>query len=120
MTTIQRIKKVLGGLIMAITALVLLVIKSEYGYIGIMIILSCWLTIYGLKDIIYYFTMARFMTGGRMLLYKGILFFDFGVVTASLSSFPKIYVILYLVGIYGFLGLVRILRALEAKKYGAK
>jgi uncharacterized membrane protein HdeD (DUF308 family) len=59
------------------------------------------------------------VVGGRMLLYLGIIMFDFGVFTLSLNDEPLVIVVLYLIAFYAFAGLIDILRAFEAKKQEA-
>ncbi len=83
-------------------------------------ILGLGLAVQGIKHLFYYFTMARFMVDGRIILIIGVILLDMGLFAASLNDMPKIYIILYLVVIHAFSGLIGLLRALEAKRYGAK
>lgn len=50
-----------------------------------------------------------------MILIQGAIIFDFAILTSALASVPKIYILLYLIGIHAFSGIVEILRAMEAK-----
>ena len=118
MTKTQKIIGILGSLLMIVAALYILT-DIESGYRKIMWILSAYLAIAGARELFYFFTMARFMVGGRMILYEGIILLDFGVFSATLSDDSKIYIIIYLAVIHAFGGLVSILRALEAKRFGA-
>ena len=59
--------------------------------------------------------MARHMAGGKMILIQGVILVDFAYFTGSLSNVPKVYILLYLIGIHAFWGAVEILRAMEAK-----
>ena len=57
------------------------------------------------------------MVGGKLILFIGAVFFDFGIFTLSLSDESKLFVLAYLLGFHAFAGLVNVLRALEAKRY---
>ncbi len=116
MTVYQRIKKILFSLCMLGVALFFILKPSDTAYQIVVAILSLGLTIAGIKDIIFYFTMARHMVGGKMILIQGVIIFDFAIITGSLADVPKIYILLYLIGIHAFSGVVEILRAMEARR----
>ena len=101
---------------MIAVALVLIFNPSDIAYMIILLIMSVALAISGIKDIIFYFTMARHMIGGKMILVQGVIVLDFALLTASLSDVPTIYILLYLIGIHAFSGVVEVLRAMESKK----
>ena len=115
MSGFQRIRGVLIGLVMLIAAFAFIAYPSEDVYITIVTILALGLAIAGIRDIIFYFRMARHMIGGKMILIQGAIIFDFAILTGALASVPKIYILLYLIGIHAFSGAVEILRAMEAK-----
>ena len=115
MSGFQRIRGVLIGLGMLIVAIIFIFFPSEDVYTLIVAILALGLAIAGIRDIIFYFRMARHMIGGKMILIQGAIIFDFGILTGALASVPKIYILLYLIGIHAFSGVVEILRAMEAK-----
>ena len=115
MTGIQRIGKLLIGLGMILVAIILLVDRSDDAYMWVIIFLSFGMAIAGIKDIIYFFTMARHMVGGKMILIQGVIILDFAMFTGSLADVPKFYILLYLIGVHAFSGVVEVLRALEAK-----
>ena len=119
MTKIQRIKEILAGLAMLAASIGMFIDPAD-AYVVILLILAAGMIIGGIKTLIYYLTMARFAVGGRVSLYQGIIMLDFGIFSASLSNIPKIYVLLYLVGIHAFSGFVEILRANESRLLGAK
>jgi uncharacterized membrane protein HdeD (DUF308 family) len=54
------------------------------------------------------------MVGGKMILFIGIVYLDFGMFTITLKDEPLVFVVLYLLGFYAFSGLVDILRAVES------
>lgn len=101
---------------MIFAAIVLILIQDERKYMIVIAVLAVGLAIKGIKDIIFYFTMARHMVGGKMILFQGVVVTDFAILTGSLSNVPKIYVLLYLVGVHAFSGAVEILRAMEARR----
>ena len=118
MSSGQRIKNVLIGILIILGA-VILIAYPEDGFIITAAILSLSLFIYGIKTLIYYITIARHMVGGRIMLYLAVVVLDLGMFTMMLTNIPKIYIVLYLVAVYAFYGVIDILRALEAKKYQA-
>ena len=117
MTKLQRIRDILLGIIMIMTAGLMLLLPDE-GYLIIILVLSLVYSFQGLSTIIYFFTMARFKTGGRAILFKGVILLDFGILTGTLTDVPRIYRLLYLVGIHAFSGVVELLRAREAASFG--
>lgn len=119
MTKLQRIKNIIYGLILLASGMILLFVPDD-AFVFLLLLLSTTLLISGLNTLVYYFTMARFMVDGKMLLYKGIIVFDFGVLTASLVDVPRQFVLVYLIGVHAFSGLVELLRAMEARRYGGK
>ena len=116
MTWFQRVKKVLLGLFMLLTAIGFIYEPSDEMYMAIVVILALGFAAKGVKDIVFYFRMARHMVGGKMILVQGVIILDFGLFTASLTDVPKIYILLYLIGIHAFSGVVEVLRAVEAKR----
>ncbi len=102
MTADQRIKKILFSLCMIGVALFFILNPSDTAYKIVVAVLSLGLAIAGIKDIIFYFTMARHMVGGKMILIQGVIIFDFAIITGSLANVPKIYILLYLIGVHAF------------------
>lgn len=118
MTALQRIKNFITALFMIACSIILLCFP-ENGYYFVLLILSLSLTIYGLKTLFYYFTMARKMVGGQSILYRGVVILDFGIFTLTVADNPTVFAIVYLLLIHLFTGVVSILRALEAKSFAA-
>ncbi|MCR5778615.1 MAG: hypothetical protein K6G84_14540 [Lachnospiraceae bacterium] len=116
MTLFQRIKRIFVGLIMLVVAIVFIVDPSDEAYKFVIAVLSLGLAAKGIKDIFFYFTMARHMIGGKTILIQGVIVLDFALLTGSLSDVPKIYILLYLIVIHAFSGVVEVLRAMEAKR----
>lgn len=119
MSKFQKIRSILFAVGMIVSGLIV-ILDPKHGYSIVITILSAWLLLYGISTLIYFFSMARHMVGGKIILYKGIILTDFGCLTGSIVDIPRIYVIGYLVIIHAFSGLVEILRAFEQRRYGAK
>ena len=117
MSKFQRVGNIILGLIMILLAAILFIIPKE-GFYVVIAILSIGLTVIGVKEIIYYFSMAIHMVGGKRSLYRGVIILEIGLFTMSLYDVPRIFVLLYLVAIHAFSGGVDVLRAFEAKKKG--
>lgn len=115
MTTIQRIRDILIGICMILLA-AMMIINAEVGFKLIASILCVALFMLGLRYVVFYFRMARYMVEGRITLYEGIIILDVSVLGLMLTDFPHSYLILYLMGIHAFSGVVDVLNALEARK----
>ena len=74
---------------------------------------------YGIRCLILYFTMARHMVGGASILYKGIIVLDLAIFTLCMVDDPHMYIMLYLLGMHAFAGVMDILLAMEARRFGA-
>ena len=119
MSKFSRIKNIVVGVIMILSALFLM-LAPDFGYAAILVILALGMLIYGIKNIVYFFGMARHMVGGLAVLFRGLIGLDISFFTLSLSDIPSIYIMLYLVGIHLFTGAISIMRTVEAKKNGSK
>lgn len=116
MSRFQRVRAALEGICMLIGVAILL-LAPEGSTLVIMLVLAISLVLRGISELIHYFTMARFMVGGKLILFIGCAFFDLGIFTVSFADESSLLVILYLLGFHAFAGLVNILRAIEAKRY---
>ncbi|WP_026509441.1 MULTISPECIES: DUF308 domain-containing protein [unclassified Butyrivibrio] len=119
MSRIHRINNIIFGIVMLIYAYLMIQTPDE-AYPVILAIIALGLMLSGLKELFYFLTMARFMVGGKLSLYKGIITLDFGLLTATLTDIPSFYILMYLAGIHAFAGLVEFLRANEARINGAR
>ena len=104
MSKFQRFQNIVIGLSMLISAAILILLP-EGGCLYIMLFLAASLILRGISELIYYFTMARYMVGGKLILFIGAVFFDFGIFTLSLSDESKLFVLAYLLGFHAFAGL---------------
>ncbi|WP_022765530.1 DUF308 domain-containing protein [Butyrivibrio sp. XPD2006] len=119
MTKLQKLRTAAFGIIMVITSVILARYPRD-AYKYIIVFMATGLFISGVETLIYYFTMAKYMVGGKLILYRGVVLFDFALVTGALADVPRIYVLIYLAVIHLFSGLVEILRSNEARDNGGK
>ena len=119
MTKMRRISTILIGLLLIIVG-ILVVIAGSKVYKVIIFWLGITLIVSGIRSLIYYFSMARHMVGGRTVLYRAVIILDIGLFTTSLTNGPLYFMVLYLAGMHGFAGAIDILRALESRKLQTK
>ena len=118
MTATQRIGKILNALFTGLCAWIMLEMGEDGAWlVGALLCLS--LILFAIRSILLYFTMARHMVNGRSILYIGMIVLDLGIFTLSILQYRKYFIVIYLLATYAFAGVVHILRALEARKFGA-
>lgn len=115
MNLFKRIISILWAIASIIVAY-FMIEEPDIGYIFVLIFLSLRLIIAGIKYLIYYFSMAKNMVGGKSILYKGVIILNFGFFTLTLFNLPHTFILLYLLGSCLFLGFISIMRAREMKK----
>lgn len=115
MRSIRRVFRIIYGIILLLCVAILLTIPKE-GAAIVIFILDIALLIYGFRMIIYYCTMARFMVGGIMTLYKGIIVIDFGLFIFYMYRIPYRLMMLYLIGVMALHSATSILNAFEMKR----
>ena len=105
MSRIQRIQSIGTGLFMLIAVLIICFMSTN-GPELILIILAVSLILQGLRSLVYYFSMSRFMVGGAASLLIG------GTMLIAISCFilnnrPAELSVLYCVGL-GYSGVMKI------------
>ena len=90
MSTLQRIEYSLAGLVRVLFG-IFMIYKPFESYVPIARILVAVLVLMGLRNLLYYVLMARHMVGGKMILFIGMLFMDFGIFSYSLVERPKLF-----------------------------
>lgn len=115
MSSMKRLRSIVVSLLMIFGCMVLLISPKE-GYVIVVFILDITFLVYGFRMLVYYFTMARYMVGGIMTLYKSIIAIDFGLFVINLKETPIRLIMLYLMGLMLFHGITAILAAVDAKK----
>lgn len=118
MSYFQRVKSFLRGTVTLLFALILFLFPED-GCVVISLIIAASLFLYGCRQMIYYFSMARHMVGGKWSLCQAVIALDLSLFTLSVSSMGDYIIPVYLLGIYAFSGAIDILRALETKRVGA-
>ncbi|MGN0708100.1 MAG: hypothetical protein ACI4JC_08895 [Faecalibacterium sp.] len=115
MTKWQRIKTLFGSLV-AFAFVPLLIADPDIGCILIVQVMGIAAALAGLRMMIYYLSMARHMVGGTILLYIGVILFDFGLFSVGIADIPRQYIMLYLMLVHLFSGLVDLLRSMEIRR----
>ena len=111
----RMIRNVILGALMILGAVIIMLVK-ETGYIIVLLILATSLLVYAIKQIYYYFSMARHMVGGGIIFIEGVILLDLALFTFSVNEIPQQYVMIYLLLYHVFYGVISILRATEAVK----
>ena len=117
MSKITRFSNILLGLGTLFISLCLLAVPKD-GIEVVMFILSLAFTVFGIRTLVLYFTMAKHMVGGKSILYLGLIILDFGLISASMLTQSKLYIVIYLIAMHAFYGVVSLLRAKEERTYG--
>ncbi len=114
----RRMVYFISGCLMAAMCFVM-VSDPRNGYRYVLLMLELTLILYGIRQLFYFFTMARFMTGGLLVFYKGLFFLDAGIFTFNLDDEPRIYAVIYLLAGLALSGLIDILQANWARRLKA-
>ena len=78
MTLGKRIGKVFGALAYLLCVF-LLYRMGEDGFKLVCMLMSLSLILFGVRNLLFYFTMARHMVNGKAILYVGVIGLDFGI-----------------------------------------
>ena len=119
MTRSMRVFDVLLGIVMFLAGFAFFFSSLEASLTVMLFLLQMGMTLRGLRRLYYYLTMARYMVGGKTVLYRAFILLDLGVLAGSLVGHPIIYAAVYLALLHAFVGTVSILRANESRTYGA-
>ncbi|SFG45770.1 DUF308 domain-containing protein [Oribacterium sp. WCC10] len=119
MTQFQRVKSILYGILLISIAILIMSFPAE-SYTFILALIGTGFFLSGVSTLVYYFTMSRFMVGGKRSLYTGAIMIDFALLTLSFNDVPRVYVLLYFAVLHAFTGLIEILRANETRRNGSK
>lgn len=119
MTRSKRVLEVLTGLVMFVAGAAFFFSGTESSVMVMLILIQLGMTIRGFRTLFYYFSMARYMVGGKNVLYRSFILLDLGVLAGSLVGYSMIYAAIYLAALHAFDGLVSIFRANESRLNGA-
>lgn len=118
MTRTRRVFNVITSLI-TIAAGILIIIYPETALPVVLAVIAIVFLFRGVGAILYYITMAKYMVGGRTMLFVGIFFLDFSLLTSTVRPDNLIYIVLYLLGIHLFSGAVSVLQGIENRRLKA-
>ncbi|MCF0229224.1 MAG: DUF308 domain-containing protein [Parasporobacterium sp.] len=119
MSSGKRVLDCLIGLLMLFCAFIILLLP-ETGYVVVVAVMDILLLVSGIRLLIFYFRMARHMVDGLRIFFKGVFLVDLAIFAISLNNISKVFVILYLIGIFAVNGGLRAFRALDGRKHGTK
>ena len=118
MTKRNRIINMLRGGLSILLALLLIIIPNS-GLTLVLFIIGIGLTLKGIQTLLYYFSIARHMVDGKLVLCQGLIFLDLGMFTSSIADNPAGFLIAYIAAVDAFTGLVSILHSLESNRNGS-
>lgn len=111
----KRIGNIAFGICMLIASLIM-IFDMEDGYRIIVYFLIVSLIYRSIKCFIYFFLMARFKTGGIVILYKGLILLDAGVFALGLDNIPISYGMIYLIIVALLSGVIDVLQADQSRR----
>ncbi len=120
MTRAKRIIDVMSGLVMLAAGVAFFFANVDSSVIAMLVLLQLGMTIRGIRAFCYYLTMARYMVGGKSVLYRSFILLDLGTLAGALIGHNMIYAVIYLAVLHVFIGAVSIFRANESRSYGAQ
>ena len=115
MNTFKKIVSIVWSLIV-IFLVVLIIDTPLFGYLVILLVFSIGLIVAGIKDMVFYCTMAKHMVGGKSILYRSIILLNFGIFTLTMLNIPHLYIMIYFLAVLLFSGFISIMRSMEMKK----
>lgn len=119
MTKFGRVMNAISALFMIAVAVLMFFLDAIHGLKLVMIVVQAGMTLRGLQAIVYYFSMARHMVGGKNVLFRGMIFLDLGVLAGTIFEHPAVYILIYISALHIFTGAVSALRANESRKIGS-
>lgn len=110
----KRFTSFIKGLLLLV-AIAVMLSNPEKGYTYIVSSVSLSLIVYSINQFIYYFSLARYMVAGKIILCKAFIVINLAIEVGYLNFIPQYYVMIYLVIGLIFTGIVEVLRAMETK-----
>lgn len=111
----RRVFYVISGLLIIFFGVFMFISFGE-GYRLVLLILETMLFIRGIRLLIFFFTMARHMVSGKVILYEAFICLDLGLFTLNLDDVPQVYAMLYLLAGLALSGVIDILRTREIRR----
>lgn len=115
MSMLQRIEYILAGLVKILFGILLICLPFK-SYAPISRIIAAVLILTGLRNLVFYLMMARHMVGGKIILFIGMLFMDFGIFSYSLVERPRLFLLSYLIVSHFFWGGINIAKSVGEKR----
>lgn len=115
MNVFKKFLSIIWALIVLLLSFIMIT-EPEIGHVVIVAVIAFGLIIRGIKYLTFYYKMAKHMVGGKGIFYYGVSYLNVGIFTLTLFDIEQIYIMIYLLGMYLFLGFISIMRALEMKK----
>lgn len=119
MTRSKRFIDVFSGIVTFLAGAAFFFISVDAGILVMLILLQLGMTIRGFRALYYYLTMARYMVGGKNVLYRSFILLDLGTLAGALIGHHILYAVIYLAALHTFEGIVSVFRANESRSYGA-
>ena len=119
MSRFGRTMNAIASLFTIAVAVLMFFLDSIHGLKLVILVIQAGMTLRGLQTIVYYFSMARHMVGGKNVLFRGMIFLDLGVLAGTIFEHPVVYILIYMSFLHIFTGAVSALRANESRKIGS-
>ena len=119
MTRTKRVLDALFGSLMIAAGIAFLASTVEASMLVMLAFIQAGMSIRGLRSLYYYLTMAKYMVGGKRVLYRSFILLDLGALAGSLQGQEMICAAAYLSFLHFFSGLISIVRANESRTIGA-
>ncbi|MBQ6371720.1 MAG: hypothetical protein IJJ22_01185, partial [Oscillospiraceae bacterium] len=119
MTRSKRFVEVLFGIVMFIAGIAFFTSEVENSVLAMLGLIQFGMTVRGLRALHYYLTMAKYMVGGKNVLYRSLIWLDLGTMAGALIGHSIIYAVIYLAFLHTFDGIISVFRANESRSYGA-
>lgn len=103
----------LGALMISCSAVLML--APQDGLSIVAMVLGIGLAVYGVRKLVYFFTMARHKVGGLSVLFVGVIALDAGAFMLTLVDDTQFFIAFYLIGYNVLEGVFGIVHAVEAK-----
>ncbi len=118
MTKLQRIGNLALSLLMIACGIGML-LQPQNSLLVVSFVLSFAFLLYGVKKLVYYLALARYMTGGLAVLFIAIIAIDVSVFAVAVIDSPKLAIALYLIAYNAVTGVLSIARGVESKLFGS-
>lgn len=120
MSRSKRVIGVLSGMVMFLVGGMFFFLDMGICIVVMLSLIQIGMTIRGMRTMYYYLTMARFMVGGKNVLYRSLILLDLGTVAGSLVEHEMIYAVIYLAFLHFSAGVISAFRANESRNYGSR